>query len=454
MMSLIYTLLSFIVAISILVAIHEYGHYIVAKKLGVKILRFSIGFGKPLWSKRFGADQTEFVIAALPLGGYVKMLDKRETEIAPEEEHREFTRQSVWTRIAIVFAGPAFNFIFAIFAYWMMFVVGVSGIKPVIGTIEENGLAEKSGLISGYEIVAINNTKTPIWDVAVKNIIPAIVDRSQAELELKDKDGNTHNRTLDFSSTTGEIKVEKLFQQLGFKPWRPIIQPVVGLVVENSPAQNAGFVVGDRILKVNDVVTPDWVDVVDIVSSKPAAILKVTVMRDGNEKILQVIPEEIVRKGKKVGRVGLGHKAGASYPKEMRVTHGYNIAESVPRAFVRTWDFSVLTLKMMGRIFTGDISIKNLSGPVSIAQYAGYSASAGFARFLDFLAIVSISLGILNLLPVPILDGGHLMYYLIEIVRKKPVTEETQEFATRIGMILLFTLMAVALYNDILRVMG
>lgn len=454
MMSILFTIISFIVAISILVAIHEYGHYIVAKKLGVKILRFSIGFGKPLWLKRFGKDQTEFVIAAIPLGGYVKMLDKRETDIAADEKHREFTGQSVWTRIAIVFAGPAFNFLFAIFAYWLMFVVGVSGVKPVVGTIDADGMAKQAGLVSGYEIVAINNNKTPIWDVAVKNIIPAIVDRSQAVLELKDKQGNTVIRTLDFSATTGEIKVEQLFKQLGFKPWRPVIEPVVGVVLENSPAANAGFKVDDRIVAVNKIATPDWIDVVELVSSKPAEILQVVILRDGQEKTLQVIPEKIVRNGKSVGRLGLGHKSGAVYPEEMRVTHGYNILESIPRAFSRTWDFSVLTLKMMGKIFSGEISIKNLSGPVSIAQYAGYSASAGFARFLDFLAIVSISLGILNLLPIPILDGGHLTYYMIEVVRRKPVSEETQEFASRIGMILLFSLMAVALYNDILRVVG
>lgn len=453
-MSILFTLFSFIVAISILVAIHEYGHFIVAKKLGVKILRFSIGFGQPLWKKRFGEDQTEFVIAALPLGGYVKMLDARETDVSAEDEHREFTRQSVWKRIAIVAAGPAFNFIFAIFAYWLMFVVGVSGIKPIIGNVDENGLAMQSGLVSGYEIVAVNNNKTPIWDVAVKNIIPAIVERSQAVLELKDDSGNIVKRTLDFSTTTGEIKVEKLFTQLGFKPWRPSIKPVVGAVLDESPAKDAGFKVDDEIISVNEQMTPDWVDVVDIVSSKPAEILQIIILRNGLEQTLQVIPEEIKRNGKIVGRLGLGPKAGSSYPKDMRVTHGYNIFESIPRALTHTWDFSVLTLKMMGKIFTGDISIKNLSGPVSIAQYAGFSASAGLARFLDFLAIVSISLGILNLLPIPVLDGGHLTYYIIELVRKKPVSDETQEFASRIGMILLFSLMGVALYNDILRVMG
>ena len=451
-MSILFTLLSFIVAISILVAVHEYGHFIVAKKLGVKILRFSIGFGKPLWKKTFGKDKTEFVIATLPLGGYVKMLDKRETEVEAHEEHREFTRQSVWTRIAIVVAGPAFNFLFAIFAYWLMFVVGVSGIKPVVGSIDADGLAKQAGLVSGYEIVSINSNKTPIWDVAVKNLIPAIVDRSQAVLELKDKNGNTYTRTLDFSTTSGEIKVEQIFKQLGFKPWRPVIKPVVGMVVNNSPAENAGFKINDSVVSINNIVTPDWVDVVELVSSKPAEILQVVVLRDGKQKTLQVIPETIERNGKTVGRLGLGHKSGASYPKEMRVTHGYSMFESIPRALSRTWDFSVLTLKMMGKIFTGEISVKNLSGPVSIARYAGYSASAGLARFLDFLAIVSISLGILNLLPIPILDGGHLTYYIIEVVRRKPVSEETQEFASRIGIVLLFALMSVALYNDLLRI--
>ncbi len=453
-MSIIFTLLSFIVAISILVAIHEYGHYIVAKKLGVKILRFSIGFGKPLWSKRFGKDQTEFVIASLPLGGYVKMLDKREAPVAANEENREFTSQSVWTRIAIVVAGPVFNFIFAIVAYWFMFVIGVSGIKPIIGNVDADGMAKQAGLVSGYEIVAINNNKTPIWDVAVKNIIPAVVDRTQAVLTLKDKDGNTVTRTLDFSLTTGEIKVEHLFKQLGFKPWQPAVKPVVGVVIENSPAANAGFKVGDSIVAVNKIKTPDWIDVVELISSKPAEIVQVAILRDGQQQSIQVIPRKIVRNGKTIGQLGLGPKAGASYPKEMRVTHGYDFFESIPRAFLRTWDFSILTFKMMGKIFTGEISIKNLSGPVSIARYAGYSASAGLARFLDFLAIVSISLGILNLLPIPILDGGHLTYYIIEVVRKKPVSEETQEFASRIGIVLLFTLMSVALYNDILRVVG
>lgn len=453
-MSILFTLVSFLVAISVLVAIHEYGHYIVAKKLGVKILRFSIGFGKPLWTKRFGKDQTEFVIAALPLGGYVKMLDKRETEIESHEAHREFTSQSVWTRIAIVAAGPVFNFLFAIAAYWLMFVIGVTGVKPIIGEVDNNSLAERAGLAPDYEIVAINNKLTPIWDVAIKNIIPAVVDRTQAVVELKDKNGMSISRTLDFSATTGEIKVEKLFEQLGFKPWRPKLEAVIGVVLDDSPAKRAGFKENDKVIAVNKKIIRDWLDFVDTVSTRPAEVLQIEILRDGQSQLLQVIPEKIIRNGKTVGRLGIGYKAGAGYPDEMRVTHGYGVFEAIPNALSRTWDFSVLTLKMITKIFSGEISVKNLSGPVSIAQYAGYSANAGMARFLDFLAIVSISLGILNLLPIPILDGGHLMYYLIEVVRKKPVTEEVQEFASRIGMVLLLSLMVVALYNDIIRILG
>ncbi len=454
MMSILFTIISFIVAISILVGIHEFGHYIVAKKLGVKILRFSIGFGKPLWMKRFGKDQTEFVIASIPLGGYVKMLDKREGGIDTREKHREFTGQSVWTRIAIVFAGPAFNFLFAVFAYWLMFIVGITGVKPIIGNVENNSLADKAGLVSGYEIVAINNNKTPLWGDVIENMVTSQIDRSQVVLELKNKQGNTITRTLDFSATTGEIKIEKIFTQLGFEPWRPAIEPVVGMVGENTPAENAGFKIDDKIISINKIATPDWNDVIKLVSARPAEIIQVVILRNGQQKTIQVIPEKIVRNGEAIGRLGLANKAGSSYPKGMHVTHGYDPVESIPNAISRTWDKTILTLKFIGKLLTGEISVTNLSSPIGIAKYAGYSASAGFSRFLDFLAFLSVSLGVLNLLPIPILDGGHLTYYMIEVVRRKPVSEETQEFASRIGMILLFSLMAVALYNDILRVVG
>ena len=335
-----------------------------------------------------------------------------------------------------------------------MFVVGISGFKPVIGQIDANGLAEQSGLKTGYEIVAINNNKTPIWDVATINIISSIVERSKAELLLKDKNGFEIKRVLDFSNTSGEIKIEKLFKQLGFRPWQPAIKPIIGSVGKDTPAEKAGFKKGDIILRVNDIATPDWSNIVEQVSSKPVEVVSVLISREGKNKTLKVTPKKIMRNGEAIGQIGVGPKSRNPYPKEMQVEHGYGILDSIPKAFVHTWDFTVLNLKMMAKFFTGEISIKNLSGPVSIARYAGYSASAGLARFLEFLALVSISLGIINLLPIPILDGGHLTYYLIEVVRKKPVSDETQEFASRIGMVLLFSLMIVALYYDILRVVA
>ncbi len=454
MMSFLTTLLSFIVAISILVAIHEYGHFIVAKKLGVKILRFSIGFGKPIWIKRFGVDQTEFCIARWPLGGYVKMLDRRETEVDEKEQQREFTSQPVWKRFAIVAAGPIFNFLFAIVAYWLMFVIGVSGIKPVIGNVEDGSVAARAGLKAGYEIVAINQHPTPIWDVAVQDLIAAVVDRSQAKIELVDNQGRKLTRSLDFSSQTGEIKVEQLFKQLGMKPWRPHVAPVVGTVVENSPAARAGFKKDDIIVSIQHKKVNDWVEVVETVTAKPAQTLEIEVLRQGRAVLLKVTPDKISYKGKEIGRIGLAAKAIAPYPEEMKVMHRYGFTEAFPVAMGKTADYTALTLKMLGRIFTGEMSIKSLSGPVSIARYAGYSASAGLARFLDFLALVSISLGILNLLPVPVLDGGHLVFYIIEIIRRKPLSDETQETASQVGLVLLFSLMAVALYNDLVRVFG
>jgi len=453
-MNILITITAFIVAISLLIAVHEFGHYWVAKKLGVKILRFSIGFGKPIWKKTIGADKTEFVIASLPLGGYVKMLDKREGEVDPADTHREFTQQSVWTRIAIVVAGPAFNFIFAILAYALMFVIGVTGVKPIIGNIDKNGLAEQAGLISGYEIISVNNNITPIWDVAVQNIIPAMIDRTQVSLEIKDKDGLSITRSLDFTATTGEIKVERLFDELGFKPWRPVTQPVVGQVVENSPAAKAGFKVNDKIVKINNQDVFSWNEVVKLTSASPNQMLSVFVLRNGTTINLKVIPNKIIRDGKTVGQMGIGYKAGASYPDDMRITHSYGLFESIPKGLGRTWDNCVLTMKMLGKIVTGEVSVKNLSGPVNIAVYAGYSANAGFARFLEFLAIVSTGLAIFNMLPVPVLDGGHLMFYIVEIFRRKPVSEEMQGFATQIGVALLILLMVVVVYNDILRVFG
>ena len=454
MTEVLFSVLAFIVAISVLIAIHEFGHFWVAKKLGVKVLRYSIGFGKPIWKKTAGADKTEYVIASLPLGGYVKMLDEREGTVNEEEKHRAFNRQSVGKRFAIVFAGPAFNFLFAILAYWLMFVIGVTGIKPVIGDVEPNTPAALAGLIPGQEIVAINHKPTPIWDVAIQTIIPALVDREMLELEVKGQDGYTQNVTLDLTNTDSDLEPGELFAKLGLKPWRPVIQPVIGTVVAESPAEKAGLQKDDIILAIDNQAINNWSKLVEYVSARPDTDLNLKIERQGRERNIILHTASATVKGKTIGRMGIGPKQIAKYPDDMKILYRYSIFSSISQALEQTWNNTVLTLTMIGKILVGEVSLKNLSGPINIAIYAGYSASAGLARFMDFLAIVSISLGVLNLLPIPILDGGHLMYYGVEMVRGKPVSEATMEIGQRIGILLLIMLMSVAFYNDIIRLLN
>jgi regulator of sigma E protease len=454
MTEVLFSILAFLVAISVLIAIHEFGHFWVAKKLGVKVLRYSIGFGKPIWKKTAGADKTEYVIASLPLGGYVKMLDEREGTVSEEEKHRAFNQQSVGKRFAIVFAGPAFNFLFAIFAYWLMFVVGVTGIKPVIGEIESNSPAALAGLTPGQEIVAINNKPTPIWDVAIQTIIPALVDRQALELEVVGQDGYPQTITLDLTNTNSALEPGELFAALGLKPWRPVIRPVIGTVVVDSPAERAGLKQDDEILTIDNQVIDDWGKLVEYVAARPDTDLNLKIKRHDIEQNVTLHTASATIKGKTIGRMGIAPKEIGQYPDEMKILYRYSLSGSVNQALRQTWNNTVLTLKMIGKILVGDVSIKNLSGPINIAVYAGYSASAGLARFMDFLAIVSISLGVLNLLPIPILDGGHLMYYGVEIVRGKPVSEATMEIGQRIGILLLIMLMSVAFYNDIVRLLN
>lgn len=454
MSSVIFSILAFLVAISVLIAIHEFGHFWVAKKLGVKVLRYSIGFGKPIWKKTAGADNTEYVIASLPLGGYVKMLDEREGAVSDEDKHRAFNRQPVSKRFAIVFAGPAFNFLFAIFAYWLMFIIGVTGVKPVVGDIEAGTPAAIAGLISGQEIVAINDKPTPIWDVAIQTIVPALVDREALDIEVKGQDGYTHNVILDLSDTDSELEPGELFAALGFKPWRPTVLPVVGTVVTDSPAERAGLLEGDQILTIDARPITDWGELVEYVASRPDSDLQIRINRQGKEQTVSLRTESVTVKDKVVGRMGIGPKDLGKYPEDMKILYRYSLIDSVGQALGQTWNNTLLTLKMIGKILVGEVSVKNLSGPINIAVYAGYSASAGFARFMDFLAIVSISLGVLNLLPIPILDGGHLMYYVVEIIKGSPVSEATMEVGQRIGIVLLLMLMSVAFYNDILRLLN
>lgn len=448
----LYSIPSFIVAITILVAIHEYGHYWVAKTLGVKILRFSIGFGKPLFKMTFGQDKTEFVVAAVPLGGYVKMLDEREADVSASEVDRAFNRQHVAKRFAIVFAGPFFNFIFAVFAYWAMFVNGTPGITPVIGDITKDSPARIAGLQTGDKIISINEVETPIWDVALNEFIPVILGKSKAEVVIKTQSGLSSNVNFDFTNSNADLEKENIFNILGFKPWRPKSSSKIGLVVKDSPAFKAGLKVGDRILKVNDVTVSSWQEMAKQISSYPDKTINLTIDSSTEIKQLSIHTNKAMRNGKSIGLIGVSN--AVSYPDEMKVNYQYSVVDSIEQAFVTTWRTTTRTLSFLGKMIMGEVSIKNISGPITIAKFAGLSADAGLSKFLGFLALISVSLGILNLLPIPMLDGGHLFYYVIEIVKGSPVSASFEVFGQQIGIVMLIMLMSLAFYNDLLRLFG
>lgn len=454
MLDFLQIVFSFIIAISILIAVHEFGHFWVARKMGVKVLRYSIGFGKPLWSKTSGVDNTEYVIASIPLGGYVKMLDEREGDVADNERHRAFNNQPVSKRFAIVFAGPAFNFIFAFFAYWLMFVIGVTGIKPVVGDVSSNTPAAYAEFRAGEEIVSVNGKTTPIWDVAMQAFLPAMLKHNEVSVEVISNNGLTATRKLDFTKLKEEVEPDVFFKLIGFYPWRPAISATVGQVLDNSPASKAGLQKGDKILSINNQQISDWFSLVEYVSARPNTNMDIGIERAGQKYNKALVTGEVTVGKKVVGRIGIGPSETGQYPDNMKIHHQYDVVDAVGQSLVNTWDNTSLMLNMLWKIVLGEVSLKNLSGPINIAVYAGQSASAGIARFLDFLAIVSISLGVLNLLPIPILDGGHLMYYVVEMLKGSPVSEKTEEIGQRIGIAFLLMLMSLAFYNDIVRLLN
>lgn len=454
-MTLLVTILSFIVALGCLIVVHEYGHYLVARWCNVKVLRFSVGFGRPLWRKKLGRDATEWVIAAFPLGGYVKMLDEREGDVAESDLPRAFNRQSVYRRIAIVVAGPAANFLLAIVLYWVLFLHGMPGVKPVLGPVTRDTPAAAAGFKAGETLVKIGDMEVKTWQDARWILLQNAVRKALVQVEVRNEKGEIAWRKLDLSGLASSDLDSDFMKALGMSLFYPEIRPVIGNVVDGSPAERAGLKAGDRIVAIEERPTEKWAEVVAAVRNSPGRPLAVQIERDGVLlPAIRLTPNETAENGKPVGKIGaapqIDRKAMADLVTEVR----YGPLQSMSKALHKTWDTSLFSLKMLGKMIIGEVSLKNLSGPITIADYAGQSAQSGWIPYLLFMALISISLGVLNLLPIPLLDGGHLMYYTVEVLKGSPVPDRVMEIGQQVGIALLLTLMAFALFNDINRLIS
>jgi regulator of sigma E protease len=427
-----------------------------ARLLGVRVLRVSIGFGRPLWLRRAGADRTEYCISAMPFGGYVKLLDERDCPVAPGEQHRAFNRQPVSARVVILAAGPALNFVFAILAYWCMFVIGVPGAKPIIGEVTPDSLAERAGLVREEEIVRVGDRATATWESTVVAMLDELLEKGDIGLVVRDARGNERSLVLRAAGRASELtEPGALFPGLGFAPWAPELPAVIGEVLAGGSAERSGLQPGDRILSAEGKPVGTWPEWVELVRGRPGDTLDILVERGGRTVPIDLqIDETTSEDGSRIGRIGASPELPEQLYAAARAMERYGVVEGLGRALQKTWQMSSLTLRMMMRMVTGDVSVKNISGPINIAQYAGYSASIGLTPFLSFLAVVSLSLGILNLLPVPMLDGGQIVFQLAEAAKGSPLSERAQLIGQQVGIALLLLLMSFAFYNDLSRLLG
>ena len=446
------TVLSFLVTVGVLVVIHELGHYLAARLVDVKILRFCVGFGKPLWVRRAGRDQTEWMIATVPLGGYVKMLDEREGDVAPRDRPRAFNRKSPWKRIFIVLAGPAANFLLAILIYWALFIAGLPGIKPVIGDPPPNTPAAIAGLANGETVRAVGEDAVQTWNDVRWLLLKEAVKRESTVIEVENPRGGRATRRLDLSGITKNDLDRDFLAKLGLRPFRPQFPAILGRVMPGSAAEKAGLQAGDRVIAISGKPITTWFEFTTQVASNPGKPLALEVERQARRFELRATPDLVSDGEARIGRLGVEVPAELRREYERMTTKvRYGPVEAAVKAAVKVWDLSIFSLKMLGRMIVGDVSWKNLSGPITIADYAGQSAQLGWVTYLGFLALVSVSLGVLNLLPIPLLDGGHLVYYFAEIVKGSPVSEKTMEIGQRLGLALLLGLTLFAFYNDINR---
>jgi len=455
-MTFLFYLAAFIAALGPLIVVHELGHYWVARRCGVKVLRFSIGFGRPLKIWVRGTDRTEWVVAAIPVGGYVKMLDEREGAVAVDEVHRAFNRQNVWKRIAIVVAGPAANLLMAVVLYWALFLHGVPGLRPVVDTPAAGSSAAQAGLLRGDIIVKVDDEVTPTWQEARWALLKQAVRKGSVVLHVTTDEGLAAERRLDMSGLTTKDLDGDFVRVLGLSRFQPHGAPEVAAVLPGGAAQRSGLRAGDEIIAINNVRVESPDHATRIIRSHPGKTIIVEIMRGESAAApLQVIPESVAEAGKEtVGRIGAELRPARRAFDKYRVNVSYGVIDGLGKALFKTWDMSIFSLKMLGKMLIGEVSLKNLSGPITIADYAGQSAKLGWIPFLTFLAVISISLGVLNLLPIPLLDGGHLMYYIAEIFKGSPVSEHTMELGQRIGLGLLLLMMMFAIYNDVNRLIS
>ncbi|XTZ37634.1 sigma E protease regulator RseP [Salmonella enterica] len=448
MLSILWNLAAFIVALGVLITVHEFGHFWVARRCGVRVERFSIGFGKALW-RRTDKQGTEFVIALIPLGGYVKMLDERVEPVTPEMRHYAFNNKTVGQRAAVIAAGPIANFLFAIFAYWLVFIIGVPGIRPVVGEITPNSIAAHAQMMPGTELKAIDGIETPDWDAVRLQLVAKIGDSQTTISVAPFGSNNRQEKVLDLRQWSFEPDKDDPVASLGIRPRAAQLEPVLTEVQQGSAASKAGLQAGDRIVKVDGQQLTQWMTFVTLVRDNPGTSLALEVERQGAPLSLTLVPE--TKPGNKAeGFAGVVPKI-IPLPDEYKTVRQYGPFSAIAEATGKTWQLMKLTVSMLGKLITGDVKLNNLSGPISIAQGAGMSAEFGLIYYLMFLALISVNLGIINLFPLPVLDGGHLLFLAIEKLKGGPVSERVQDFSYRIGSILLVLLMGLALFNDFSR---
>lgn len=457
-MDILWYVLWFLVAVSLLVTVHEYGHYWVARQLGFKVLRFSVGFGRPLFSRVAGPDRTEYVFAAIPLGGYVKLLDEREGPVATAELERSFTRKPPWQRILVLLAGPVFNIAFAILLLWaVLWWSGSPEIRAVVGPVAKDSLMDRAGLRPGDEITELDGERVAGRSDVVLGLIDAMSGSGVVAIGVVGEDGRSRTVALqvDDPDVRRALTDPAAFSRgMGFRFWEPPRPALVGRVSPGGPAERAGLRAGDRILAVDGVAVEDFPALVDAISSKPGRDVLIEYEREGSVARVRVTTESDPVEGRAVGRIRVENPPPAPLPASMIVNRTYGPVEALGVATVRAWDMTVLQAKMLWRMLMGQVSVKNLSGPISIAEYAGESARGGLMSFVGFLVLISLSLGFLNLLPIPILDGGQILFQLAEWVKGSPLSERAQVVGQQVGIALLLMLMGVALFNDVARQLG